>query len=309
MNLMKNVLFSALALCLLVVASFDSPAQQTHKKQQVPLKDSIPHSVAPRNDSTMTCIPTSIELRWTPGVSFFDSYYVEVSGDSSFQNLIVNDVVFHDTTRIIHLPRADTSVYWRIRTDFDTTAIWRLNLRIPKAGSIVSPKADTVKDYTVKLVWNANSSGDRYELLVESEAFTLRDTVSYKDTSASVTVLGNKSYTWKMRPLCGDGVGEWSNSGSFFVDLAPNAVYEDLRSTESSWLRSTADGSLLLVRAPESEVLQQLNVYNLAGELVFHANLDGVAEYQLSSSLLAKGALMIQLRSDRNIFRKMLIMD
>jgi len=306
---MKKTLFSALVFCLSLVVSSSLHARHDGTLHRKALLDSIPHSLSPRNDSTMYCIPSNITLVWSPGVSFNDSYYVEVCGDSSFQNLIVNDVVYHDTTRKVHLPHADTSVYWRIRTDFDTTAIWRINLHLPKAGSIASPLADTVRDYSVLFKWHPNSGGDRYELLIESNAFTLRDTVLAKDTSTHVTVLGSKYYSWKMRSLCGDGVGEWSNSGNFYVDLQPNDVFDNQQTPDQASIRTNSDASLLILHAPQNEVLQSYSIYNLVGDLISSSQVPQQQEISIQCNRLTKGAVMVELRCTNKILRRLVIVD
>ncbi len=302
---MKNLIFALLAFCLSGSLSTTTHADQSPARKKV-LGDSIPHSVSPRNDSNFFCIPDSIELRWTPGVSFFDSYYVEVCADSQFQQLIVNDVVFHDTTRKIRVPHADTTLYWRIRTDFDTTAIWHFRLHKPVAGSIVSPLADSLSDMNVAFVWHPVSGADRYEILIESENYTQHDTVSSKDTSTHYVVLGNKSYTWKVRALCGDGVGEWSNSGKFTI-VGNTDVFSGADS-ESSALYIAPNQNGVRLSTNGSELINAVTVYSLRGELLYHMECDQPTLF-MSREQLGHGPLVVVARSQKNIFRRVLILD
>ncbi len=277
-----------------------------HERVQI---DSIPHNVSPKNDSTLRCIPNHVQLKWTVGISFTDAYYVEISRDSNFFTPDFSQVVFHDTTYNYSVPQHDTTFYWRIRTDFDTTAIWHFNLRQPIAGTIASPLADTVTDYTVHFFWHPNPSGDRYELLIESDAFSLRDTVSSKDTSTSITLLGSKTYTWKFRPLCGDGVGMWSNSGMVYIDATQQDVAEQSGNTDGFRVYFNASASAIMVNAPQNTPMTKYSVYNLNGQPVREQWLDGVSTVRIESSSLPKGPIFLEIQSQGKIFRRMLIVD
>ncbi|MFM2133309.1 MAG: hypothetical protein RL156_590 [Bacteroidota bacterium] len=260
------------------------------------LVDSIPRNLSPQNDTTFGCIPKTVVLRWSQGTSFDNSYFVELSADSTFENPIVSEVVVLNTKFECPVPQADTTLYWRIRTQFDTTAIWHFTLRRPGIPTTVSPTADTITDNPVKFVWNASSGGNQSEVLIEADAYSRRDTVT-NDTVHYATLLGFKSYTWRVRTLCGDGFSEWSAPRTFYLNTVTNSV--DAQALGGSPIGVEADpaSQYLFVRHQEGVALGSIRVVSVLGHTVALADAAGASEATMDIRSLSSGVYFLVVES------------
>ena len=298
----------SLVFCLVALATaYSAFAGREGSRRVSPLDDLIPHSVSPANDSVFQCIPQRVKLVWSTGTSFDNSYFVEVSVDSSFTTPIISDVVVFDTVDFIAVPRADTMFYWRVRTQFDTTAIWRFKLKTGQRTTTASPSKDTITDNPVHFFWHPMSGVGSYELYIESNAYTRSDTV--KDTSAWVTLLGYKSYTWKVRGLCGDGATDWSNQSTFYLNVETNGVYADASNSETPWRLDSRAKRLFYSAQPGPERQITVLVYDLLGSVVSQRNLSSATEGSLDLSKHQRGAYMIVWNDESRSHQQFVILD
>ena len=263
--------------------------------------DSIPRNLSPANDTTFNCIPKNVTLRWSPGTSFDNSYFVEVASDSTFENPLVSEVVVINTALVCPVPQADTLLYWRVRTQFDTTAIWHFSLKRPQALVTIAPTADTITDNPVKFVWSFGPGGDRTEILIEGDAYTRRDTVS-KDTSFYATLLGFKAYTWRVRTLCGDGFSDWSTPRSFYLNTVTNDVAGDVRGAGSlRWEADLLSHFIALHRTDNSSV-GNVRILSLLGSTVCSADIQ-TASGAIDIRALAGGVYLLVVGDGTDVVR------
>ncbi|MFM8474100.1 MAG: T9SS type A sorting domain-containing protein [Candidatus Kapaibacterium sp.] len=279
----------ALIVCVIGALPFTVHAGVLRSAMRV---DSIPRNLSPQNDTVFRCIPGSVVLRWSPGTSFDNSYFIELSSDSTFENPIVSEVVIINTSFVCPVPQSDTTLYWRVRTQFDTTAIWRFTLRRPSVPTAFLPASDTVTDNPVKFVWSGSAGGDRTELLIEGEAYTRRDTVA-ADTAHYVTLLGFKTYTWRVRTLCGDGHGDWSASRSFYLNTVTNSVSLDPVSASPVVADADPSSSMLVLRHREGASLGTVRILSMIGTTVATADAEGASVLSVDIRALASGVYFL----------------
>jgi hypothetical protein len=258
--------------------------------------DSIPRNLSPRNDTTFGCIPKTVVLRWSQGTSFDNSYFVELSADSTFENPIVSEVVILNTKFECPVPQADTTLYWRIRTQFDTTAIWRFTLRRPGIPTTVLPTADTVTDNPVKFVWNASSGGSKSEVLIEADAYNRRDTVE-SDTVLFATLLGFKSYSWRVRTLCGDGFSEWSAPRTFYLNTVTNSVDAQTPSGSPIGVEADPASQYLFVRHKDGTALSTVRIVSVLGHTVALVDAAGASQANIDIRSLSSGVFFLLVES------------
>ncbi len=280
----------ALLMCILPVVSASAGTMSGHASWL--RADSIPRNLSPQNDTTFRCIPGTVTLRWSPGTSFDNSYFVELSPDSTFENPIVSEVVIINTSFVCPVPQSDTTLYWRIRTQFDTTAIWRFTLRRPTVPTTLLPSADTVVENPVKFVWNGSAGGSRTEVLIEGEAYTRRDTVD-KDTVHYSTLLGFKSYTWRVRTLCGDGHSDWSAPRTFYLNTVTNSVALEPSSSSPVVIESDPASTMLFVRHREGVSLGTVRIVSVLGHTVATADADGTSQISMDIRALGNGVYFL----------------
>lgn len=263
--------------------------------------DSIPRNLYPANDTTFNCIPKNVTLRWSPGTSFDNSYFVEVSADSTFENPLVSEVVVINTSLVCPVPQSDTLLYWRVRTQFDTTAIWHFSLKRPQPLTTFAPSADTVTDNPILFVWSFGAGGDRTELLIEGDAYTRRDTIS-KDTSFFATLLGFKSYTWRVRTLCGDGFSDWSTPRSFYLNTITNDVAVDASASSRLRFESDPQSQFLVLHRTDDSPVGNVSIVSLLGTTVTTAEIQSPSG-TLDIRSLANGVYVLVARNGAEIIR------
>jgi hypothetical protein len=286
---MKTFLFMVVACALAGISG--SASGSLHSMQRVRV-DSIPRNLSPKNDTVFNCIPATVTLRWSPGTSFDNSYFVELSGDSTFENPIVSEVVVINTSFVCPVPQADTTVYWRIRTQFDTTAIWRITLRRPLVPTTLLPSTDTVTDNPVRFAWNKASGGSTTELLIEGEAYTRRDTVA-DDTTHYATLLGFKSYSWRVRTLCGDGHSDWSVPRTFYLNTVTNSVAFEQSSLLPVHIDSDPASNFLFIRHENGVALGTIRILSLLGNTVATASAAGSPQLMMDIRSLSSGVYLL----------------
>lgn len=175
------------------------------------------------------------ELVWSQS-SGATGYEVQISDDTGFTNLIINEDVgldtFFTTTDLSDL----IQYYWRVRAYNNTSPNnwsmrWSFKLANPGRTSTVYPAYGDSVEMNDSLIWTTSSGALYYYLQVSSsENFSspINITITAPDTSVVISSLNgiqhNTSYYWRVNGSGTSGFGSYSDTGSFSIGLEPLSI-------------------------------------------------------------------------------------
>ncbi|HOK14257.1 MAG TPA: fibronectin type III domain-containing protein, partial [Candidatus Kapabacteria bacterium] len=213
-----------------------------------------PNLLSPANDSTG--VSHSPTLSWQASANA-TSYYVQVSTDSSFSTIQVNDTVTTTSRQLSNL-QYSTKYYWRVRAinssgSSDWSVVWNFTTQVgPPAAPTLSLPANgsTGVSHSPTLSWQASANATSYYVQVSTDSsfstIQVNDTVTTTSRQLSNLQYSTKYY-WRVRAINSSGSSDWSvvwsfmtlsislpnhwnftsNTGNYAViGLNPNGVYE-----------------------------------------------------------------------------------
>jgi len=164
--------------------------------------------------------PPTMTLGWSPGASLASSYHLQVSPDSLFASIVVNDSSLADTFKVISGLEGQQTYYWRVRSmnaggESGFSGAWSFRTGFPVAPVQLSPvnfATDVALDPT--LVWVRSEGADSYRLQVaRSFDFVLIvvDSSGIVDTSYTLSqTQGYTAYFWRLTSTNVLGTSAWS---------------------------------------------------------------------------------------------------
>jgi hypothetical protein len=181
--------------------------------------------------------PTTVGLVWSRS-NRASSYELQVSTDTFFLALLVNDSTLTDTVKQIGPLAHLTQYYWRVRasnvvgtSSFSNVDSFETVVALPEVPSLVRPLNGSVDKWTVlgsvdkmSLAWSRSNRASSYHLQLSADAFflpllvndsTLTDTVKQIGPLAHMT-----QYYWRVRASNVAGTSSFSNVDSF-VTIPP----------------------------------------------------------------------------------------
>jgi hypothetical protein len=187
----------------------------------------------------------SLVLTWNK-VPDASGYYLQVTTDIAFANIVIQDSVLTDTSKSIAGLANGVLYYWRVKAKNDGgTSAWS-NLSgfttfaaVPQRPVLSSP-ADGAADQTIPLTvsWTKATGAASYHLQMATDSgFVALGVVdsALADTLKSVGGLANNTkYFWRVRAKNPVGVSSWSTTRSFITFAA---------ALQAPVLRSPADGA------------------------------------------------------------------
>jgi len=199
--------------------------------RQVP---AAPVPVSPTNGQTD--VITSPTLRWrsSPAAAV---YHLQLTLDSAFAAVILNDSAVADTFREVGPLDYMTRYYWRVsannnsgsspyssRSDFSTIQM----PGPPAAPVLIHPFSGAVNQPTlINLIWHKSIGAETYNFQISTDsAFTIPsvDDSLIADTSAQAgPLMDNAPYYWRVRPRNASGYGPYSVISAF--QTGPSSVF------------------------------------------------------------------------------------
>jgi hypothetical protein len=192
---------------------------------------STPSLLFPANGSTGQ--PTSLTLRWHASAGT-QTYHVQVSTDSNFTTLLVNDSTLTDTLRALSSLSFSTKYYWRARAKngvgtsaFSSPFNFTTQFQPPPAPTLVSPSnGQTNVPILITLTWNVASGASTYRVQVATDSsFTtgiLVDDSTLTTTSRAIGPLPNSTqFFWRVNAKNPGGPGLYSTVWRFTTIVAP----------------------------------------------------------------------------------------
>jgi hypothetical protein len=171
-----------------------------------------------------------LTVKWTKAqerIETIQKYQLQISTDSLFGTLFVNDSTLIDTSRIVNGMGYLTKYFWRVRAQNQTgwgdwSNTWRFTTIIekPTIPVLATPLNDSkglLNPITAK--WNKSLRVEKYKLQVSTNnlftTFILNDS-TITDTTKVLPNLANYSqYYWRVKAVNVGGESDWSNVWNF----------------------------------------------------------------------------------------------
>ena len=172
--------------------------------------------------------PLRLILRWNKPSSA-DTYWLQMSPDTSFRILVFNDSTLTDTVRQVGPLSNDTRYYWRVsaknrggRGFASPTWNFKTTLAAPAVPELVSPAPGaTDQPTTLVLKWSPSSGAETYRLqLARDSLFSsiLIDAPFMPDTSRQVgPLLPGTGYYWRVSAQNVGGSSAYSSTRHFMT--------------------------------------------------------------------------------------------
>jgi hypothetical protein len=282
-----------------------------------------PELVAPPDGASGVADP--VTLRWRAQAGAL-AYWLQVSADTAFGSLAVNDSTVLDTARVVAGLAGSQTYHWRVRNRtisgpgvFSPAWSFTTFLSLPGAVALVLPAdEEVVAADSLRFVWHrGDASVTAYWLEIGFDtAFTFRTIdSSLTDTTKLVRgLVSNNRYSWRMRARNAAGWGPYSEVRHFrplYTGVADGvglpAEYSLLQNYPNPF-NPTTQVTFALPR--ESRV--RLELYNTLGERVMTL-LDasrpaGYHTVTVTAGNLSAGVYLYRLTAgERVMTRKMLL--
>jgi len=182
-----------------------------------------------------TEVPSSTTLTWNTAANA-TTYQVQVSKNSSFTNLIVNQTGLTGTSYNLTGLDAATTYYWRVRGNnsfgdgpWSVTRSFTTSTNVPSVVTLNLPTNLTVfYVQTVTLSWYTGMNATAYNLQVATdENFNniIKNVDDLTQLSYQLTNLTTNTYYWRVRGKNSSGYGPWSVVRKFNVEwVIPDQV-------------------------------------------------------------------------------------
>ncbi|HWP82727.1 MAG TPA: T9SS type A sorting domain-containing protein [Bacteroidota bacterium] len=167
--------------------------------------------------------PLSLALRWnpTPGAT---AYRVQVSTNSTFSSMILNDSSLTTPSTAIASLQNNTIYFWRVnaRNTEGTSAwseVWSFKTILPTPALLAPSNESTDQPTTPTLSWSSSPEATSYHLQLSSSASfspSVFEDSTLTVTSRSVGPLANSAtYFWRVRAKNSEGITNWSTTWSY----------------------------------------------------------------------------------------------
>ncbi len=212
-----------------------SPWSEVWSFHTVTFLPPAPVLVSPANNSTD--ISPQPVLDWNEVSSALD-YSVQLSGDTGFATLIINQVNLTSSNYVIppSLLMLNTTYYWRVKAvnsngESAWSSVWRFTtISFPLVPVLLSPSnGSTGISLTPVLDWNDVSNAQSYLLQLSADSnFTLNiidQMTLVSGFSISAALSFNTKYFWRVKSVNSGGISDWSAVWNFTTLqlLAPTA--------------------------------------------------------------------------------------
>ncbi len=208
-----------------------------------------PEMATPKNDSVG--VPLNISFTWpnTPGAQTYD---LQVSDDSGFTNLLVNEMNLTDVSYAWTAPNYNKKYYWRMRTlGLGCSSEWSsaFNFRTAYPAAVSIAPGDTINcvPLLTTFTWEAVPGATLYEVQSSKTAqFLNGDERFYATKISGTSVTGDvavsfKEVFWRVRAKDDTNVGLWSEVKKFTTTI------------EQPLLVTPVDGAIEVPRGIELE--------------------------------------------------------
>jgi hypothetical protein len=183
-----------------------------------------PRLLLPANGAVDLAIPTTVSWDTTTGATV---YRLQVSTDSLFSTLLVNDSTIASLSRQLTTLATQTRYFWRVRAkgtwgsgNYSTTFRFTTILSAPATPALVAPADNaTAVDTSARLIWTRPVNTQAFHLQVSRDAaftgqFAVDDT-TITDTTRVYNLALNTKYYWRVRGKNSGGYSAFSAARNF----------------------------------------------------------------------------------------------
>ncbi len=270
--------------------------------------------------------PVPLTLQWRSQTGAL-AYWLQVSIDSGFGSLALNDSTVLDTARSISGLQGSQTYYWRVRNRTISgpgvfSAAWSFTtfLQLPSAVALVVPAdQEVIAADSVRFIWHrGESSVARYWLEIGFDPGFQFKTIdsSLTDTTKLVHgLISNDLYSWRMRAHNASGWGPYSEVRQFrplYTGVVNEAEVPADYSLSQNYPNPFNPSTQVTFGLPrESRV--RLEVYNMLGERVMTvldaARAAGYHTVTVDAAALSAGVYLYRLIAGETVMtRKMLLL-
>ncbi|MBD3242625.1 MAG: hypothetical protein GF331_18690 [Chitinivibrionales bacterium] len=248
---------------------------QTTQSQAATLAVSpgVPLALSPKGNQGG--IPVEAPIVWSR-VSGALRYQLQLSSDSTFATMEVNDSTLTDTTDTLAALAYETFYFWRVRagngagwSQWSSRAAFRTLLAVPSVTIVAPLDGDTVKIEDVLFTWRRGSSyPDYYHLQVADDSLMTSIVVEETqtiDTGYTATGISNGRYWWRVRGHNNTGWGEFTEPVAFTLAAPSTRVLPADFAVTAQGL-SGSKGRLVYALPVPCDV--EMVVYDVRGRLV-----------------------------------------
>ena len=165
---------------------------------------SAPALLSPANNSTGVPVLSTLIWNKTPTAI---SYRVQLSSDSLFNSLIINDSTITDSTRIVSGLSNLTNYWWRVNAKnvggasaYSTAFKFTTIMAAPSAPSLVTPPNNSVGNLTtLMLAWSRSANAATYRIQLSTDSLFNTIVVNdstLTDSTRAVSGLNPLTYYW-----------------------------------------------------------------------------------------------------------------
>jgi len=191
-------------------------------------KPTVPVLALPANGSKGLLNP--ITAKWNKSLRV-EKYKLQVSTDSLFGTLVINDSTLTDTTKVLPNLANYSQYYWRVKAvnvggESDWSTVWNFKtLGNPYASNLITPLDASINQPLNGLTFKWTKAQERIETIQKYQfqisTDSLFTTVFVNDSTLTDTmkVVGGMGYLtkyfWRVRAQNQTGWGDWSNTWRF----------------------------------------------------------------------------------------------
>src|SRR6267143_2172689 len=174
---------------------------------------------------------TTVNLTWNASAAA-SSYRLQLSTDSAFSTLVVDDSTLTAMSRQVTSLSGTTTYYWHVNAKnnagtsaFSSTWSFTTSIPPPAAPALLSPVNNaTGQATTVTFLWNSSSGATKYRYQLATDSGFVNKAVddsTLTDTTRAVTNLANSTaYYWRVSASNGVGSGAYSAVWKFATIIA-----------------------------------------------------------------------------------------
>ena len=181
-------------------------------------------------------VSMSVHLAWNPS-STADTYHLQVSTDSTFTTLTMDDSTLTDPSRNLVSLNNNTVHYWRVSArNSGGTSAWSQTWNFTTVPAIPATPVPTVPAQNAvnipispSLTWNAASRAATYQLQVSTDSIFASPFFNDSTITILSRIVGplneHTRYYWRVNARNAGGTSAWSGTMRFTTTLAaPNLI-------------------------------------------------------------------------------------
>ena len=173
-------------------------------------------------------LDTTITFKWNK-ISEAEKYYIELSTDQSFTNIVESDSTISDTLKTFTGLLKNEKYYWRVKVKsasdvgpWSSISSFVTTMSSPAVPQLVSSVSDKMGYIT--LTWNKVTNAAQYlvQIATEQTFASIFKSASTPDTTYSFSWFSEgKKYYWRAQASNLAGTGSWSDVENFTLLYTP----------------------------------------------------------------------------------------